>query len=382
MLGGMLLLHAACAPPPVESTVPCAASQACIDGGEAHDPFTDQDPETTPVDANDTADPAPVGDTEDPDPVEDPDVCTTVTFVEEDRTIDLTNALTKGLLVQLEEPGTLEVCPGTWFAQLHSSSEVVVAGLGHTREQTVLSGGEQVPVFTVHGGSLTARNLVVDRGAAWTDGSYGAGGGLRCEAARVTLSNVTLSQNQAYDGGAGLVGPGCELTVTHADIVDNVATDDGGAFRVSDGGLARFEDVRFAGNAARDGGALAIFEGRVEVTTSLFEDNTAGDYGGALSNWYGQLQIGSSVLQENQARFGGGLSLAGTTALERVVLQRHDAEQGGAILFHDIGRLEGRHTSFSDNAPDDVAVQGSSQSYTWSDASNFACDGGQCLAEP
>ena len=378
MLALVLLGLLACTPDLPEQKVPCAASQACLDGAEPTnplDPEDDEGPAATDTGASlDTA----AGDTGWIGPDDDTATCDTVQFVREDGTVDLTDAFLGGTPVRLKQPGTLEVCPGTWFAQIVVSADVTIAGLGDARSDTVLSGGEQLPPLAVSAGLVEVRHLVLDRGSAAVDGKYGAGGGIRCTDAEVLLEDVTLSNHRAYDGAAGHVGAGCTLTLRKAEVVANHADDDGGAFRISEDGAARFEDVRFADNHARDGGALAIFEGEVSLETSLFEGNSADDYGGAISNWYGQLDATSSILRDNEARFGGAMSLAGTTRLARLTLQDHSADDGGAVLFHDIGRLEGDDVRFADNAPDDVRVHGTPQTYTWADALSFVCDEGRC----
>ena len=377
----VLTVLRACTASVPEQKIPCAASQACLEGAEPTDPLdTTDDDGPTPADTGIAVDTAAV-DTGLIGPDDDTATCDTVTFVRDDATLDLTDAFLTGTPVRLKQPGTLEVCPGVWFAQVVVAADVTIAGLGTARDETVLSGGEQLPPLAVSAGQVEVRHLVLDRGSAAVDGKYGAGGGLRCTDAELLLEDVTLSNHVAYDGAAGHVGDGCTLTLRKAEVLDNDASDDGGAFRISDGGAARFEEVRFAGNRARDGGALAIFEGEVSLETSLFEDNVADDYGGAISNWYGQLEATSSVIRGNTARFGGAMSLAGTSRLSRVTLEGHLADDGGAVLFHDIGRLEGTDVGFSDNAPDDVRVHGTSETYTWSDSTSFVCDAGRCTTK-
>ncbi len=381
MLPLVLLSLIACTTEVPDPKVPCAASQACLDGAEPTDPL-----DTEEVSGPPTADTGLVVDTAAVDtgqhgPDDDTATCDTVQFVREDATVDLTEAFLTGRPVRLKRPGTLEVCPGHWFAQIVVAADVTIAGLGNARGDTVLSGGEQLPPLAVSAGQTVVRHLVLDRGSAAVDGKYGAGGGLRCTGADLLLEDVTLSNHRAYDGAAGLVGEGCTLTLRNADVLDNEAEDDGGGFRISEGGAARFEDVRFADNQARDGGALAIFEGEVSLETSLFERNSAEDYGGAVSNWYGQLEATSSIVRDNEARFGGALSLAGTTRLARVTLEGHTADEGGAVLFHDVGRLDGDDVSFADNAPDDLRVHGTSETYTWADSLSFVCDGGRCTSK-
>ena len=121
---------------------------------------------------HDTDDSAATDDSDDSSPEP---LCETVTFTGLDGSrTDLTAAFTDGRPLLLDQDGTVEVCPGTWFAYLSVRAAVSLRGLGTRATDTVLSGGESHTVLTVEGSGASAhlQRLTLDRGSA--RGAYGA----------------------------------------------------------------------------------------------------------------------------------------------------------------------------------------------------------------
>lgn len=316
---------------------------------------------------------------------------TTATFTGEDGSVsDLTDALLAGTWTTLDQPGTLSVCPGTWFARLLVRADVTVEGLGASPEETVLSGGESGTILDVLGPdvTLTARNLTLDRGAGLDVDHNSGGGGIYCEGVdgeeltKVEGEDLVFSNSYANDG-AGFYSQWCDVEMKRASFVDNLSDDDGGSFTVWYGD-AELEEVRFSGNQALDGGAFAIFYGEAEFDDVWFEDNLSTHVAGAAWFYSSSLVMkgGGFVGNDNAAGEAGALLLYGEATLEGVSFSDNAGLHGGGLYVYYEGLIDAVDCSFSGNVADDVWVADYSEAggvaYSVSGAASFSCSANTC----
>ena len=130
----------------------------------------------------------------------------------------------------------------------------------------------------------------------------------------LTLFNLTLTGGQAGAGGAINLYQDGALTVDLCRLVDNVATDKGGAIH-SRGALIVTNSI-FEGNSADYRGG-AIYEGSVgtiNISQSAFVDNSSAGDGGAIAI-FGKpaapldLEIENSTFSGNHADWGGAVAI-------------------------------------------------------------------------
>jgi adhesin HecA-like repeat protein len=158
--------------------------------------------------------------------------------------------------------------------------------------------------------------------------------GLDAVALRVALRDSLFQDNDAYRGGAVLVGVGL-ADVTSSRFLGNDATAAGGAVWAGamggQVGSARVSGSRFATNtAATDGGAVWA-EGGLEIHRSSFVDNQAGGVGGAVWAGGGTL-VTRSTFSGNVAQTGGGL-WAGDAFVQVFQSTFRAPAQAGAVLY-------------------------------------------------
>ena len=309
--------------------------------------------------------------------------CDTVSFLDEQGSLtDLTAALQSGEEVVLDQGGRLEVCPGTWFSLVTVRAPVAVVGLGATREETVLSGGDAGSVLVAEGpsASLTVERIALERGAARGERNAASGGGLRCtDGATVTLTDVVVRDNFAYDGGGLYAGEGCALTVERALLAGNTSSDDGGALRL-DNAVATLRDVTVTGSRAKDGGAVIAWQSQMSIQGGLFSDNQSTDsQGGAILHYFGDLEVDGTTFRRNRSlEVGGALSSFGPARLSNVRLEGNESGSGGAVfVYTDEGSLSCTACRFARNGPDDIALDGG-ESYRFEDETDLICDAGGC----
>ncbi len=357
---------------------------ACVEGCAE----TGETAETADTDGQDTADTGETGETGE---TGGPDLCTepTVTFEGLDGAVeDLSAPLLSGTYVTLDAPGTLSVCPGTWFARLLLRADVDVVGLGDAPEDTVLSAGEVGTILDVAGPevSVSVRNLTLDRGAGLNEEHNSGGGGLYCEGfGAVTVQDVIFSNNTANDG-SGMYTEDCEVTLSRVQFLDNVSEDDGGALTLWFSTLTA-TDLVFQDNVALDGGAMAMFYSVATMSEVTFQGNRARTYAGGL--W-----VYNSTLTLTDARFidnvnsgadGGGMLAYGTTTLERVSFDGNQAARGGGLFVYYESVVEGVDCDFGDNAPEDIYAADYSEaggvSYEAGESWSFGCAENACVEE-
>jgi hypothetical protein len=311
--------------------------------------------------------------------------CTTAIFTDEDgEQTDLTEAMTLGTYTTLSDPGTLAVCPGTWFARLLIRADVAVEGLGDDRGQTILSGGESGTILDIGGPrQVTVRNLTLDRGAGLDVDHNSGGGGVYCEQnATVSIEDVTFSRGFANDG-AGLYAVSCTVEITDTEFIDNLSEDDGGALTLWQS-TATLSGVRFENNTGLDGGAIALFSSDVVIEDTVITDNTSGYFAGGIWQYDSVLTLRDVELSGNinTGGDGGGLLASGTTTLERVTFSDNAAGEGGGVYVYFDTELTGTDCDFEGNSPQDIWVDDYSEAGGVSmDAGldySFVCSGNAC----
>ena len=153
----------------------------------------------------------------------------------------------------------------------------------------------------------------------------------------VTISNLTLRQGYANEGGA-ILNQG-QLSVANSAFINNsnyvarprVETDGGGA--ILNQGTLSVVRSSFTGNFASEGGAIANTESNVlDVANSSFSQNEASSAGGGVFN-QGSLSLVNSTFYRNSAEdFGGGISNdAGTISITQCTITKNESESGGGI---------------------------------------------------
>jgi predicted outer membrane repeat protein len=262
------------------------------------------------------------------------------------------------------------------------SSAMVTVDAGQTVSLSGLTIANATDGGIINNGTLTVANCAVMNSSAaplsFPDVSTG-GGILNNYSSTLTVSNCTLSDNSAFDGGAifsfgTLSVSGCTLSGNSAPI--------GGAI-MEEAGTAAVSDSTLSGNSAATGGGIANY-GMLTVSGCTLSSNSADHFGGAI---YSAPQLGQSTvvsdstISGNSATFGGGIAnvlaltvadctLTGNSAakgggiynlgsvpgvtVRDSVLSANTAAQGGAIYNNTVfGTLEAQGSTFSGNTASD-----------------------------
>ena len=171
----------------------------------------------------------------------------------------------------------------------------------------------------------------------------------------VTLTNVTLTNGKADNGGA-IYNFG-NLDLVHVNFVNNTAKY-GGAIMNYAYGLV-LDDSTFTNNTAKIGGAIYNSADCFVVGNSTFANNTATSNGGVIFNYGIGFVVGNSTFVNNSAADGAGAILNGGRGFvvgNSTFANNTATSKGGAIYNYGIGFVVGNSTFANNTAEDAGAV--------------------------
>ena len=171
----------------------------------------------------------------------------------------------------------------------------------------------------------------------------------------VTLTNATLSNGKADNGGA-IYNFG-NLDLVHVNFVNNTAKY-GGAIMNYAYGLV-LDDSTFTNNTAKIGGAIYNSADCFVVGNSTFANNTATSNGGVIFNYGIGFVVGNSTFVNNSAADGAGAILNGGRGFvvgNSTFVNNTATSKGGAIYNYGIGFVVGNSTFANNTAEDAGAV--------------------------
>ena len=209
---------------------------------------------------------------------------------------------------------TISVPAGTYpiGAQLGISSNLTIDGAGSAA--TILDGGGAGRVFNVTSGTVGISDLTVTNGLVF-GGVDGAGGGI-LNSGNLTITNSTISSNDATGVGGGIVN-NANLTLTNSTVSGNDSSQLGGG--IYSGGTSTVSNSTFSGNTADDGAGIWVAS-TATIVNSTFSGNTAADQGGGIGQNGTGLTVTSSTFSGNSAANGGGIRAFGTISLTNTIV--------------------------------------------------------------
>ncbi len=191
------------------------------------------------------------------------------------------------------------------------------------------------------GGAIFSRAALALTGVAVVDNKATAGGGLMVTALLddtvtppIFMTNSRFERNHATTGSGGGVRAEQTLQIVDSDFLSNTAQVDGGGI-FSTAALTLINN-RFTGNRTitRDGGgvfASLALDGRPATVSegNLFQGNVAGRSGGGAR--LSGISTGDTFLENRSASEGGGLLARGTMTVTQALFLRNQSFLSGAI---------------------------------------------------
>jgi len=158
---------------------------------------------------------------------------------------------------------TVLVQPGTYVENINFDGKNIVVGslfltTGSTSyiSQTVIDGDSSGSVVTFENGEDSTAVL---SGFTITNGLAANGGGIYCNRSGPILENLTVAENQASNGGGIWISDqGYPVTITNLKIIDNTASITGGGMNISNVN-AYMSNTTIRNNHAYNGGGISYY---------------------------------------------------------------------------------------------------------------------------
>ena len=278
----------------------------------------------------------------------------------------------------------IAVAPGTYTENLLidppvAATTLSLIGTGATR--TIVDGSQGECVMQIDKGYTVSIS-----GMTLTNGECPPAGGILSDGT-LTLTNVTVSQNQGTEGGGGIANDvDGTLTLINSTLTDNTALSQtsgmgGGLLNF---GAASLIDTTVSGNLAPAEGGGIDNEGMMQITNSRIINNTTHGVGGGLDNRNnnlgtgpatvtisnssfsnniaftgggffnsdGMITVTGTLIKENSAGEGGGLenSFKATTTLTKSQVSRNTASTDAGGISNDRGTLTLTDSLLNNNA--------------------------------
>jgi hypothetical protein len=211
-----------------------------------------------------------------------------------------------------------------------------------------ISGGDQVGVFIITGGTVALRNLVITHGSAFGGGGTPAiGGGIYNVNGILTLTRCILDHNRAAQGGGGLDNGGT-ATLTGCTFSD----DSGGG--LDNGGTATLTGCTFSDDS---GGGLDN-GGTATLTNCTLSNDVATSFGGGIDNGGTATLTNCTLSNDSASQGGGGLFNSGTATLTGCTLSNDAVASGGNSGGGGLLNFDGAVTLTNCTLSHDSAVSG------------------------
>jgi hypothetical protein len=174
--------------------------------------------------------------------------------------------------------------------------------------QNVGGAGVNGSVIFIQDEDVTLSKVTVQNNQAAGNGVIFIGAG------KLTVSQSLITGNTVGAGGGGIFTSTGDVTIDSTTLSNNIATGAGGAINIG-GGTLTLSNSTISGNTSTAGGGIFSYGGTVDVVNSTIANNSATTYygGGIFNNGGGATTISNSTITGNSAgKSGGGVSATGT----------------------------------------------------------------------
>ncbi len=233
--------------------------------------------------------------------------------------------------------GNIWLTANTLTINNDQSAKLQISGLFHA-----LNGNQIAQILHIQSGDVTIEELTLRNGIGRESNTICVEiscGGAIINSGTLTLKEVILHSNSAYQGGA-LYNNGGTALITNSNITDNSADGGGGIYNRL--GEVSVIDSYIADNDATDGGGITNRGDLIITDTTITANNAFGGIGGGIVNWHeGEAEVNRGTINYNHAQeSGGGIANFGSIAINSGFMAGNASEiDGGGIYVHDDASL-------------------------------------------
>jgi RHS repeat-associated protein/CSLREA domain-containing protein len=189
-------------------------------------------------------------------------------------------------------------------------------------------------LLSVSGGMLSLTDITL------SGGRDASGAGIAAIDATLTLTRVTLTDNDATSSGGAIYARNTALTVTETTADHNAAGSSGGAFFVS-GGLMLTRSTISNNSAGSSGGGIYLSGGESSIVNSTLSGNTAVSAGGGLySDLSASFSLNNATIADNSAAQGGGVVSNGSMFANTILAGNVGGDCAGMLVSLDYNLIQ------------------------------------------
>jgi CSLREA domain-containing protein len=173
----------------------------------------------------------------------------------------------------------------------------------------------------------------------------------------LTITGSTIKNNRSHTTGGALFNTRKPVDLSNSLIENNEAFDSGGG--INDNNIGTPFNVTNTviknNRASKNGGGIAHTSGTLTLTNSTVQNNfatalTGSDGGGGIFNsGFGMTIVNSTVIGNSTNNLGGGIYSRGSLSLTSATIVRNQAVNGGGAFNLSNSTLNARNTIFADN---------------------------------
>lgn len=217
-------------------------------------------------------------------------------------------------------------------------------------------GDNSYHVMTGSGVEATAvlDGFIISLGNANGSSPNNRGGGMYNYSGSPTVTNVTLSDNNAEYSGGAMYNYSSNPGLSNVTISSNSATDNGGGMSNWYNSNPSLSNVTFSGNSAGSGGGMLNWDSSPSLRDITFSDNSAGSGGGGMYNYSGSPNLTNVTFSGNSVVYGGGgmYNYESSPSLTNVTFSSNSANYEGGGVYNHRSSPSLTNVTFSDNSAD------------------------------
>ncbi|HUU63503.1 MAG TPA: right-handed parallel beta-helix repeat-containing protein [Dehalococcoidia bacterium] len=197
---------------------------------------------------------------------------------------------------------------------------------------TIVDGNALSRVFHINGSYTVDMSGITIRNGNMS----GYGGGLYNNNGKVTITNCTVSENDADDSG-GIFNLSGNMTITNCTISGNNALNWGGGIFNASGNMTITNCTISGNSAATWGGGILNSSGNMTITNCTVSGNKVDDDGGGIYNTSsGNVTLTNCTVSGNTASGdGGGIwNETGDVTLTNCTISGNTADSGGGVISY------------------------------------------------
>ncbi|HVU09792.1 MAG TPA: choice-of-anchor Q domain-containing protein, partial [Phototrophicaceae bacterium] len=187
---------------------------------------------------------------------------------------------------------------------------------GNGASSTMISGSDAISIFLLNGGNtVNISGVTIMHGNAMSD----VGGGIIVSGTTLTLTDSTITHNNASSGGGIFVAGSGTVNVIRSTISNNTSGNGSGIEGDATASITLLDSI-ITNNVATGSGGGIYASKTLTITNTVVSGNSATFGGGMVIPTSSIVTVNDSTISGNSATFGGGIRVNGKLDLNNSIV--------------------------------------------------------------